>query len=70
MIDQLTPKFVKHIFVTDIMLLLAIILYNLITLIIPLVRLHLGGIIVFLIVIDVILVIIKLINNYDFSSYR
>lgn len=70
MIDQLTPKFVKHIFVTDVMLLLAIILYNLLTLVMPLVRFHLGEIIVCLIVIDVILVVIKLINNYDFSSYR
>ena len=68
MINKLTPHFIKHIFVTDIMLILAISAYNFLTIILPLARLRSGQILIFLIVIDIILVAIKLVNNYDFHS--
>lgn len=67
---QLTPRFIKHVVVTDIFVVLGLIIYNLLSFVIPVFRLRIGGIIVVLLIIDACLVGIKLINNFNFGPNR
>ncbi|WP_102279767.1 hypothetical protein [[Lactobacillus] timonensis] len=67
---QITPHFVKHIVVTDIILLLALLGYNLLSWLIPVNRIRLGAGILMFVIIDTCLVIIKLVNNFNFGANR
>lgn len=68
--NQLTPRFIKHIVVTDIFVILGLIIYNLFSLMFPVFRLRIGGIIVILLIIDACLIGIKLVNNFNFGPNR
>lgn len=65
---KLSRKFIKHMGVTDVILCLFLFLYDLLSLVIPIAHIKLGGIIMILLLVDLCLVIIKLINNFDFST--
>ena len=67
---RLTRKFIKHIAVTDLFIFLALFCYNVLSWLLPVARVRLGGIILILLVADLCLVSIKLINNYDFGPHR
>lgn len=67
---RLTLHFAKHVAVTDLFLLLGLIVYNIISLIIPLICIRISGIIILLLIIDACLVGIKLINNFNFGANR
>lgn len=67
---QLTPRFIKHVVVTDIFVVLGLIIYNLFSFMIPIFRLRIGGIIVILLIIDACLIGIKLVNNFNFGPNR
>ena len=68
--EKLTPRFTKHILVTDLCMLVLLIIYNLFSLVIPIVRFRFVEIIAFLLVIDACLVAIKLVNNFNFGPNR
>lgn len=67
---HLTPKFAKHILVTDLFLLLALGLYNLLSLMVPLTRIRIGGVFTVLLIVDICLVGIKLVSDFDFGPNR
>lgn len=67
---HLTPKFAKHILVTDLFLLLALGLYNLLSLMVPLTRIRIGGVFIVLLIVDICLVGIKLVSDFDFGPNR
>ncbi|WP_283576837.1 hypothetical protein [Limosilactobacillus oris] len=67
---RLTRKFIKHVAVTDLFVFIALFCYDILSWLIPVVRIRLGGIILILLIIDLCLVSIKLINNYDFGTHR
>lgn len=68
--EQLTSRFAKHIVVTDLFVLVGLIINNLFSFIIPIVRIRIGGIIILLLVIDACLVGVKLVNNFNFGPNR
>lgn len=68
--EKLTPRFTKHILVTDLFMLVLLIIYNFFSLVIPIVRFRFVEIITFLLVIDACLVAIKLVNNFNFGPNR
>lgn len=68
--EQLTSRFAKHIVVTDLFVLIGLIINNLFSFIIPIVRIRIGGIIILLLVIDACLVGVKLVNNFNFGPNR
>ena len=68
--NQLTPRFIKHVAVTDIFVVLGLVIYNLLSFVIPVFRLRVGGIIVVLLIIDACLIGIKLVNNFNFGPNR
>ena len=68
--NQLTTRFIKHVAVTDIFVVLGLIIYNLLSFVIPVFRLRVGGIIVVLLIIDACLIGIKLVNNFNFGPNR
>ncbi|OUN42972.1 hypothetical protein B5G22_10150 [Limosilactobacillus reuteri] len=68
--EKLTPRFTKHILVTDLFMLVLLIIYNFFSLVIPIVRFRFVEIIAFLLVIDACLVAIKLVNNFNFGPNR
>lgn len=68
--EKLTPRFTKHILVTDLFILVLLIIYNFFSLVIPIVRFRFVEIIAFLLVIDACLVAIKLVNNFNFGPNR
>lgn len=57
---QLTPHFVKYVVVTDLLVLVGMIVYNGLSLFIPIVRIRIDGIIVIMLMIDAYLVGMKL----------
>ena len=68
--EQLTSRFAKHVVVTDLFVLIGLIINNLFSFIIPIVRNRIGGIIILLLVIDACLVGVKLVNNFNFGPNR
>lgn len=66
----LNTHFTKHIVVTDLFVLIGLIIYNLLSLLLPITRVRLGGIILLLLIIDACLFGIKLINNFNFGPNR
>ena len=68
--EQLTSRFAKHVIVTDLFVLIGLIINNLFSFIIPIVRIRIGGIIILLLVIDACLVGVKLVNNFNFGPNR
>ena len=68
--EQLTSRFAKHVVVTDLFVLIGLIINNLFSFIIPIVRIRISGIIVLLLVIDACLVGVKLVNNFNFGPNR
>lgn len=68
--EQLTSRFAKHVVVTDLFVLISLIINNLFSFIIPIVRIRIGGIIILLLVIDACLVGIKLVDNFNFGPNR
>lgn len=68
--EQLTSRFAKHVVVTDLFVLVGLIINNLFSFIIPIVRIRIGGIIILLLVIDACLVGVKLVNNFNFGPNR
>ncbi|MGK4057943.1 hypothetical protein AB0X45_08345 [Limosilactobacillus reuteri] len=68
--EQLTSRFAKHVVVTDLFVLIGLIINNLFSFIIPIVRIRIGGIIILLLVIDACLVGVKLVNNFNFGPNR
>jgi hypothetical protein len=68
--EQLTSRFAKHVIVTDLFVLIGLIINNLFSFIIPIVRIRISGIIVLLLVIDACLVGVKLVNNFNFGPNR
>lgn len=67
---RLTRKFLKHVAVTDLFIFLALFCYNVLSWLLPVAQVRLGEIILILLVVDLCLVSIKLINNYDFGTHR
>lgn len=67
---KITAHFIKHICVTDVFVILALIIYNLLSLFIPINRIRIGTSVAFLLIIDACLVGIKLVNNFNFGSHR
>lgn len=59
---MLTKKFFNHLLGSNLILIAIIIFYNLLTYFIPLVKLSLGRIIIYFIIIDVILIGLKLLT--------
>ena len=68
--NKLNPHLGKHLLVTNVFVLLGMLVYNLASLWLPIVRIRLGGLIIILLVLNACLVTIKLVNNFDFSAYR
>lgn len=68
--EQLTSRFAKHVVVTDLFVLIGLIINNLFSFIIPIVRIRISGIIILLLVIDACLVGVKLVNNFNFGPNR
>lgn len=66
---RLTRKLIKHVAVTDRFVFLALFCYDILTWLIPVVRVRFWGIILILLIVDLGLISIKLINNYDFGSH-
>ncbi|WP_295746965.1 hypothetical protein [uncultured Limosilactobacillus sp.] len=65
-----TQQFVKHLVVTNIYTLLVIGIYNLLGWILPLVKISFAGVVIVLLILNSLLVILKLINNFDFGANR
>lgn len=68
--SKITAHFIKHICITDVFVILALIIYNIFSLFVPINRIRIGTSIVFLLIIDACLVGIKLVNNFNFGSHR
>ncbi|WP_270630514.1 hypothetical protein, partial [Limosilactobacillus oris] len=56
--------------VTDLFVFLALFCYDILAWLIPVVRVRFWGIILILLIVDLCLISIKLINNYDFGPHR
>ncbi len=69
-LQQLPRRFYKHLLVTDGLILIVIWIYNLLTLLMPLRRLRITGIILTFLIIDSVLIGIKLVNDDNFRSHR
>lgn len=70
MTEQINARFIKHIAVTDLFVLISLIIYNLLSFLLPIARVRIGGIILLLLIIDACLIGIKLVNNFDFGPNR
>ncbi len=69
-LKQLSRHFYKNLLVTDGLILIVIWIYNLLTLLMPLRRLRITGIILTFLIIDSVLIGIKLVNDDNFRSHR
>lgn len=67
---SLTRHFAKHLLVTDLFVWIGLLSYNLVSLAIPVCRVSGGEMIILIGIIDLCLVGIKLVNNFDFRSHR
>lgn len=61
-------KFLKHLLVTDGLALIGLLFYNLLALVIPLIRLHFGTIILILLFVDLVLIILKANFSFEFGN--
>lgn len=69
-LKQLSRHFYKNLLVTDGLILIVIWIYNLLTLLMPLRRLRITGIILTFLIIDSVLIGINLVNDDNFRSHR
>lgn len=67
---RLSLKFLRHLCGTDIIILVLLMFYDLLSLFIPVAKISFTGILLILIILDLLLTSIKLINNFNFSSHR